>query len=25
MAPLARLPIFLALEGRRAVLAGGRE
>ena len=23
MAPLARLPVFLALEGKRAVLAGG--
>ena len=23
MAPLARLPVFLALEGKRAVIAGG--
>ena len=23
MAPLARLPVFLALEGKRAVVAGG--
>ena len=25
MAPLARLPVFLALEGKRAVLAGGSQ